>query len=173
MKTATQQRPATIARSLSDALLSTGPAADRAEKMKLYGWLIGSWTFDATVNRDDGTTYEGAGEIHFGWALEGRAIQDVWILPPIFYGTTLRIYDPVIDAWHILWNDPLRQYYSRQIGRAQGNDIVQLGENDAGDTLRWSFTEITPNSFRWTGERSRDGGRTWRLQADYRARRVS
>jgi len=161
-----------IANSFGAALRSAGPAADRTEKMRLYGWLIGSWAFDATVNRDDGAVYQGQGEIHFGWTLEGRAIQDVWILPPIFYGTTLRVYDPGIDAWHVLWNDPMRQYYSRQIGRAQGDDIVQLGTNDAGDTLRWSFINITPNSFRWTGERSGDGGRTWQLQADFLARRA-
>jgi len=160
-----------------DALHSDGPAPDRAEKMKLYGWLIGGWTMDATVYRDDSTRHQGSGKIHFGWVLEGRAIQDVWILPGVFYGTTLRVYDPTIDAWHILWSDPMRQVFTRQIGRAQGNDIVQHGKNDAGETLRWSFTEITPNGFRWTGERSRDNGKpeqikTWQLQAEFIARRV-
>jgi hypothetical protein len=53
------------------------------------------------------------------------------------------IYDPGIDAWHILWSDPLRQVYTRQIGRKRGKDIVQDGQDD-GDPLRWSFTEITP-----------------------------
>jgi hypothetical protein len=72
-----------------------------------------------------------------------------------------------------LWSDPLRQYYTRQIGRASGKDIVQDGKNDAGDAVRWSFTEITPKSFRWKSERSRDGGATWQLQADYLARRVA
>jgi len=90
-----------------------------------------------------------------------------------FYGTTLRVYDPNIDAWHILWSDPLRQFYTRQIGRAQGSDIVQLGKNDAGEAVRWSFTEITPASFRWLGERSRDDGKSWQLQAEFLARRAS
>jgi hypothetical protein len=154
------------------ALHSDGPARDRADKMQLYGWLIGRWTMDAVVHRDDGTRHNGPGEIHFGWVLEGRAIQDVWILPGVFYGTTLRVYDPAIDAWHILWSDPPRQIYARQIGRADGNDIVQHGKNDAGEAVRWSFTGITPDSFRWTGERSRDAGKTWQLQAEFQARRV-
>jgi hypothetical protein len=161
-----------IASSLRDALFSSGPAADRAEKMKLYGWLIGDWRMDAVVHSDDGTTHKGTGEIHVGWALEGRAIQDVWILPSVFYGTTLRVYDPQIDAWHILWNDPLRQYYTRQIGRAQGADIVQIGKNDSGDAVRWSFSEITSDSFRWRGEHSRDHGATWQLQAEFSVRRA-
>ena len=166
------------ARSFVGALHSDGPAADRAAKMQLYGRLVGSWTFDATVYPDDGNRHQGSGEIHFGWALEGRAIQDVWILPGVFYGTTLRVYDPGIDAWHILWSDPMRQFYARQIGRALGGDIVQLGSNDAGETLRWSFTNITPDSFRWTGERARGDGKTdavktFQLQADFHARRRS
>jgi hypothetical protein len=154
------------------ALTSDGPAPDRIPKMQLYGWLIGSWTMDAIVYRDDGTRHQGAGEIHFSWALEGRAIQDVWILPGVFYGTTLRVYDPGIDAWHILWSNPLRQFYARQIGRGRGDDIVQVGKNDADETVRWSFTNITPDSFRWIGERSHDEGKSWELQAEFFAQRV-
>jgi hypothetical protein len=155
------------------ALHSARPAADRAEKMDLYGWLIGRWEMDAVIHDDDGRKHTGRGQIHFGWVLEGRAIQDVWILPGFFYGTTLRVYDPGIDAWHIFWSDPLKQRYRRQVGRAQGNDIVQEGQDDIGAAVRWRFTEITPNSFHWLGERSPDGGASWQLQAEFFARRVS
>lgn len=153
-----------------NALHSARPAQDRA--MALYGWLIGDWVMDARRHLEGGTTTEGTGEIHFGWVLEGRAIQDVWVLPGVFYGTTLRVYDPALEAWHILWSDPLRQRYTRQLGRAQGPDIVQIGTSDAGETLRWRFTEITPDSFLWLGERSREDGQTWQLQAQIRAHRV-
>jgi hypothetical protein len=156
-----------------DVLRADRPAADRAERMSLYAWLIGSWTMDAVVHADDGTTHHGRGEVHAGWVLDGRALQDVWILPGVFHGTTLRVYDPDLDAWHILWSDPLRQYYARQIGRARDDGIVQEGTNDAGERTRWSFSEITPSSFRWRGERSRDGGATWQLQADFSLRRTA
>jgi hypothetical protein len=163
---------ASAAPSFIAALHSDRPAADRADKMGLYGWLIGRWEMDTVVYGDDGTRHAGRGEIHFGWVLEGRAIQDVWILPGFFHGTTLRVYDPNIDAWHILWSDPLKQVYRRQIGRARGSDIVQEGEDDTGAAVRWRFTEITPDSFRWLGERSRDRGANWQLQAEFLARRV-
>jgi hypothetical protein len=155
------------------ALCATGPAEDRAEKLSLYGWLIGSWQMQASVFSADGAKHTGHGEIHFAWALEGRALQDVWILPGVFYGTTLRVYDPELDAWHILWSDPLRQFYARQIGRARGRDIVQEGTDAAGTPIRWTFTDITSDSFRWTGERSDDGGKTYWLQAEFLATRVS
>jgi hypothetical protein len=159
--------------SFKDALHAAGPAADRAENLHLYGWLIGSWEMDAVVVKDDGSRHEGKGEIHFGWVLEGRAIQDVWILPGVFYGTTLRVYDPTLDAWHILWSDPLRQLYRRQIGRASDDGILQEGKDDAGLPVRWRFVEITDNSFKWLGERSPDGGRQWERQATFVARRVA
>jgi hypothetical protein len=164
------------------ALSSAGPASDRAEKMQLYGQFVGSWEMDVRAPNPAGAPFEGKGEIHFGWALEGRAIQDVWITPPRgrpeaaagpvqFYGTTLRVYDPALDAWHILWSDPLKQYYSRQLARAEGKDIVQLGE-DASGKVRWRFTEITPRSFHWIADRPEpDGG--WRLIVEFFVRRVS
>ena len=89
-----------------------------------------------------------------------------------WYGTTLRIYDPHLDAWHILWSDAATGFFSRQIGRARGRDIVQEGTADGGVATRWSFTEITPDAFRWTGERSPDGAAAWQLQADFHARRA-
>jgi hypothetical protein len=159
--------------SFTTALISDGPAIDRAEKMGLYGWLIGDWFMDCIVHKDDGTTQRGGGEIHFAWALDGRAIQDVWILPGVFYGTTLRIYDPALEAWHILWSDPLKQFYGRQLGRAQGCDIVQIGKAYDGARLRWTFTDITADSFRWLGEHSPDDSANWQLQAEFVARRIT
>jgi hypothetical protein len=156
--------------SFIEALHTDRPAPDRADKMGLYAWLVGRWEMDTAVYDDNDVKQTGRGEIHVGWVLEGRAIQDVWIIPGTFYGTTLRVYDPGLDAWHILWSDPVRQYYARQIGRARGNDIVQEGKNDTGAAIRWSFTEIALNSFRWRGERwSHD---RWQLQAEFFARRV-
>jgi len=96
-------------------------------------------------------------------------------LPPPyeFYGSTLRIYDPGLGAWHILWSDPMRQLYRRQLGRAEGPDIVQLGKDETGTLVRWSFRDRTPDSFRWLGEHSPDGGATWTLIAEFHARRES
>jgi hypothetical protein len=154
------------------ALIADHPAEDRADKLRLYAFLIGRWDMDGVIHRDDGTTHKDRGSIHAGWVLEGRALQDVWIFPGFFYGSTLRVYDPGVDAWHILWSDPLKQLYVRQLGRAHGPDIVQEGK--VGDSVftRWSFTEMTANSFHWRGARSTDGA-TWQLQAEFFARRAA
>ena len=165
------------------ALHAHAPATDRADKLALYGWLVGDWDSMVTAHSPNGS-YEAPGEIHAGWILEGRAIQDVWTIPranasnappfPVagnWFGTTLRSYDPTIDAWRIWWMDPATDRYLHQIGRGRGADIEQLGKSEDGAQFRWSFTEITAASFRWLGEISRDEGATWTLVVEVRARR--
>ena len=158
----------------------------RAPKLVLYSWIVGRWDMDVTTILEDGTTHRGRGEIHAGWVLQGRAIQDVWMIPRLrdrqpaieplpgagnWYGTTLRIYDPGLGAWRIQWSDPITQYYAQQIGRREGDDIVQLGEAPGGGTLRWRFTEIRADSFHWIGDTSADDGATWTLVVEILARR--
>jgi hypothetical protein len=171
---------------LASILLGDAPAKERADKLALYGWLIGSWDATVLAHASNGVHHEGQGEIHFSWALEGRAIQDVWMIPrlkdrasdtpdmPIvgnWYGTTLRVYDQNIDAWRIFWIDPATNSFRQQIGRRRGPDIVQEGTTDAGALSRWSFTEISPRAFRWLSETSYDDGKSWRLVVEVLARR--
>ena len=159
-----------------NALSSESPAAELTKDMELYSWLIGSWDLDTVHTLEDGTVEKSTGEVHFGWVLEGRAIQDVWIrpkrpAPSTMYGTTWRIYDPGTKDWHIIWADPLNQDYSRQIGRAQGGDIVQIGEDLRGVKARWRFTEITADSFHWIGEERSSDDEPWRKTYEHYARR--
>jgi hypothetical protein len=170
---------------LPDALASVGPAADRAEKMALYAWLVGRWELEVILRRPDGTTERKSGFVSAGWVLEGRAIQDVFAVPGLFYGSTLRVYDPDLDAWHCHWSDPLRQVYFQMIGRPHRGEIVNEGpepdrlaqvygmQGTAGRpaTVRWIFSDITDNSFRWRSERSMHG-EDWQLQREYHGRRV-
>jgi hypothetical protein len=48
---------------------------------------------------------------------------------------------------------------------------VQDGPDPRGGTMRWTFSEIEPNAFHWTAERSTDD-KTWRREVEIRARRV-
>ena len=172
--------------SFAEVLHAGGPDPQRASKLQLYAWLVGRWAMDVTTTPEDGSTHHGRGEIHAGWVLEGRAIQDVWMIPPLderkanipmlpgagnWYGTTLRVFDPAMDAWRILWTDPATNFFSQQIGRAQGSDIVQTGPDPRGGSMRWTFSEIETVSFHWTGERAADD-RQWRREVDIRARRL-
>jgi hypothetical protein len=166
-------------------LHADGPDDERAEALKLYGCFVGDWDTEVIAHGGDGKSHRAEGEIHFGWVLQGRAIQDVWMIPrladrpsapqfPIagnWCGTTLRVYDPTIEAWRIFWSDPTRNVFRQQIGRARGNDIVQEGTTETGELTRWSFTEITDNAFHWLGESKPANASDWRLVVEVKARR--
>ena len=155
------------------------------EDMDLYGFLIGSWELDVVGYPDDGNVICTTGEAHFAWVLEGRAVQDVFINPrrsdrgppsPKFanwFGTTIRIYDPSIQAWRINWFNPHDGIRAELIGRRRHNRIVQEGKFPDGTSIRWTFSDITENSCYWRGERLEPDGKTWRLQVEFRARRLS
>lgn len=158
-------------------LHADGPASGLEDGLGLYGWLVGSWHMDVVRRMPDGRTVGSDGEIHFGWVLGGTAIQDVWMTPartsgqtPQMFGTTLRVYDPGIDAWHIVWTDPVRQVHSRQTGRAVGDAIVQEGADAAGIRNRWTFRDIRADGFHWIGEHAPDG--EWSRTVEFFARRT-
>ncbi len=171
--------------SLIEVLHAPGPDEERELQLTLYSFLVGQWDLDITTVLEDGSRHWGQGEIHAGWILRGRGIQDVWMIPRLcdrkpgmdplpgagnWYGTTLRIYDPNIDAWRILWSDPANNIFTQQIGRAQGRDIVQEGPDPRGGYMRWMFSEIQQESFHWTAECSTDKN-SWRKEVDIHARR--
>jgi hypothetical protein len=165
-------------------LAAPGRSPTIPESMDVYGWLVGSW--DLAVLRYWGIDVSArglTGEVHFGWVLEGRAIQDVWIMPrrsertgneeptQNMYGTTFRMWDPGIQAWRITWKNPAGGHYEEQIGRRIGPDIVQVGARPNGTPTRWTFSEITPDSFRWLGQALEPDGKTWKLEGEFRATR--
>jgi len=166
------------------ALVANGRSPEIPEAADAYGWLIGSWDLECYDYFPDGSKRHTQGEVHFAWVLEGRAVQDIWIMPRRSqrppqgdtprntYGTTLRAWDPAIQAWRVMWINPASGHREELIGRWQGKDVVQVGERPNGTPIRWMFTEITPNSFHWTGEVLDVDGKTWKMEAEFRATRA-
>ena len=166
-------------------LPAAGRSSEIPESADAYGWLIGSWELDVVHYRAIDVSGRGIkGEAHFEWVLEGRAVQDVWIMPRRsertgsvdkkmnMCGTTLRVWDASIQAWRITWINPAGDHVEQQIGRRSGNDIVQLGVRPDGTSTRWTFTEITRGSFHWLGESLQTDGKTWTLEGEFRAKRM-
>lgn len=163
-------------------LIADAPA-DLAPAEDIYGPLVGSWDV-RVLDYAENKPHEYRGEWHFYRVLEGRAIQDVFIVPSRAqrtpetgrdynrYGTTIRYYDHAIRAWHITWFNPVRDVESRLTGRKVGDEIVQEGTDANGGLMRWCFRDLKPDSFRWTGEESRDQGKTWKLTAEFFATRA-
>jgi uncharacterized protein len=183
--TAHQEANMNSGKSILDVLVSNGPSGEIPQDSDIYGWLLGSWSVRVVDYSDDGSKKETAAEWHFARVLEGRAIQDVFIVPSRDqrsatlpkqgnrYGTSVRVYDSRIGAWHVTWINPVRGVENQLIGRKIGNEIIQEGRDEDGALMRWSFRDITPNSFRWTGEQSTDNGKTWQLGAEFFAVRIT
>jgi len=165
-------------------LSASGRSKEIPESADAYGWLVGSWELDVYDYQPDGTVRKSNGEVHFAWVLEGRAVQDVWIMPRLSdrkqdlgkagnrYGMTLRVWDPSIQAWRVTWINPVTGSRDELVGRKSGNNIVQIGTHSDGTPIRWIFSEVTPNSFRWTGEALQPDGETWKLEDEFRASRI-
>jgi hypothetical protein len=158
------------------ALAAHGPAPEYAAELHTFGQFVGSWELNCTEYEPDGTSRTLPGEWHFDWVLEGRAIQDVWILPSreqrarpgteaVEWGTAVRFYDPAIAAWRVSWSGPGRGRSYAFVARERGGAIVLEGDGDAGAQLRWRFSEITSDRFRWTNE-IRWPDEDWSLQQE-------
>jgi hypothetical protein len=169
----------TKAETFVDALVAVGPPADQKEKMGLYNDLLGAWDVDVIDYAPDGTSQKSKGEWLFSWVLEGRAIQDVYIVPSrairqadksakvTRYGTSIRAYDRAAAVWHVTWINPVTGAHNMLVGEKRGDKIYQEGKNPDGSLIRWIFSDITANSFHWRGETSTDGGKTWSLAAEF------
>jgi hypothetical protein len=166
---------------LIEALHVDGPAGPFAEQLKLYGRFVGSWDVTWAAIGADGRPVTARGELHSGWVLGGRAIQDVWMVPGrgvrgveqsglAFHGSAVRFFDSELGAWRCTWIDPVMGRVRRFIGREIDGDIVMLCTEDEPQ-LRWRFTDITRDAFTWRGEISHDGGATFMPDEEMRITR--
>jgi hypothetical protein len=160
------------------ALEATSPNPSLGDQAQVLGRLVGTWDVEYTDFAKDGKAIHRTGEFIVGWVMDGRAIQDLWIVNPSgkrkdreVY-TDLHYFDPKTRTWRATFVDPEHGSVARFTGGPVGNDRFVLETQDiSSEQTRWSFNEIRPDSFVWRDEASGDGGKTWRLQAEYQMKR--
>ena len=165
---------------MRDPICAAGPAPD-GDDLSLFGQFVGDWVFDM-VNHTPSGPQTATGEWSFRWVLEGRAIEDVWMVPtaaerergaPLAgFGATVRLYDPKSKAWRVSWNGVTAGVVYVFEARRIGDEIV-LERHDAEAIERWIFSGVTPDSFAWRAVSSKDGGASWELQQEFAVRRRS
>jgi len=160
------------------ALGAPGPHSSLGDQAKVFDRLVGTWDSEYDTYAADGSVSNGSGEVRFGWIIDGRAMQDIWIGYPRsgsgaerFIGTTLRFYDTKAAVWRVVWVAPTAGNVTTLQGGAVEDRIVLLGRGSDGSSLRWSFVDIRPETLTWRGEVSRDGGKSWRVNQEQRMRR--
>jgi hypothetical protein len=154
------------------------PHPSLGDHAKLFGGLVGTWDVEYTDYSTDGKATRRSGQMIFEWVMDGRAIQDLWIVDPSGARKDREVYadlhyfDAKSGAWHTVFVDPEHASVVRFTDEAVGEDRIVLDSHDLGDEeTRWSFNDIRPGSFGFRAEVSGDGGKTWRLQSDYRMKR--
>lgn len=162
-----------------NALGSPNPNPTLGEEVQTFDRLVGTWDGDFTFYRDDGTVFKKKGELFFGWIMDGRAIQDLWIGYPTTeqkertIGTTIRFFDTALKQCRIVFINPQFNYIVSMQGGRKGDRIVLHGVDSDGLPIRWTFSEISPDSFHWQEEKSHDGGKTWKIEEDHHMKRRS
>jgi hypothetical protein len=160
------------------ALQARGPHPTLGDQAKVFDRLVGTWDVEYTDFSKDGKVTHRSGEFIVGWVMDGRAIQDFWIVYPSgarkereVY-TDLRYYDPKSHTWPTTFIDVEHASVARFTGGAAGDDRIVLDTRDFDDTdTRWSINDFRPDSFVWREEESVDGGKTWRLTAEHHMKR--
>ena len=118
----------------------------------------------------------------FSWVLDGRVIQDVLAYADLGdvkkdvpglrrIGTSLRHYDPEKDTWRVVWLGATSGVLVLLTAGLAGDEIWVEGKEGESALLRWMFTEIALDRFRWMGLISEDGGQSWRKEQEMLARR--
>jgi hypothetical protein len=174
----TQSAPASDARrDMIKALAASTPHPSLGEEARVFDRLVGTWDCDYSFHLDDGSVRHSKGELLLGWILEGRAVQDIFVTYPKDgekdrrIGTTLRFFDTALKQWRIVFVGPQFNYLVTVQGRSEGDRIVLRGVDTDGAPIRWSFNDIKPDSFVWRGEKSRDGGKTWKMEEEHHMKR--
>jgi len=110
--------------SLIRYLRAAGPDPVLKEKLMLFGQFVGDW--DIVEDRyleSHGKWVQQRGAVRFDWILAGRAVQDVWSYideedeRTVPEGTSVRFYDPKMDAWRSVWMSPNQGAVVAFVGR--------------------------------------------------------
>lgn len=161
------------------ALQATGPHPSLGDHASVLGRLVGTWDVEYMDISKDGKAIYRSGELLVGWVMDGRAIEDLWIVYPSEAGkdrevyADVRYFDPKSGRWPAIFIDPQIASVATFTGGAEGDDRVVLDSQDlvAGQTRRWSFNDIRPDSLVFRDDASSDGGKTWTLKSEYHMKR--
>ncbi|MGJ8663725.1 MAG: hypothetical protein ACSHWU_08740 [Marinicella sp.] len=120
--------------------------------------LLGHWHIEDSSMNVEGQWQQGAGASwHFYPILNGHAVQDDWIAPPLNqpepeggrqFGTNIRIYNPNENRWEMAWASIKGQKVDTFNAIEADGKIIMTGDFN-GRPSRITFYDIQTNSFSW------------------------
>lgn len=160
-------------------LSAAGPNAALGAHASVLGRLVGTWDVQYMDISRSGAAIHRTGQLLVGWVMDGRAIEDLWIVDASGPGkdrevyADVRYFDPKSGTWPAVFIDPQDASVATFTGGAVGEDRIVLDSQDlvAGQIRRWSFDDIREDSLVFRDNASSDGGKTWKLKSEYHMQR--
>lgn len=151
-----------IANSFKNVLVSANINQDIPFEDDIFGQFIGNWNFDLKIYEPKGNIIELKGNWMFERTLEGRCIQDIWIVRLqgskknedefYEYGTSIRHYNPRTRKWKVTWIGPIQNQYFIFDVESKNNEIQLKLINHDNLKMKWIFYDIKEKSFQWRSE---------------------
>jgi len=158
---------------LAKVLQASQPEATLRQAAGAVDRLIGDWAVDYVDIAKDGKATRRTGRFVVRWVLDGRAVQDVWIVDPTgsrkereIY-TDVRYFDPKLRTWKAVFFDPEHDSTASFTGEIGGDGLIMHTPDLGAADSRWSFVDARADSMVFRDEASDDGGKSWRLRSEY------
>lgn len=142
-------------------LFATTRHSSIPESKDIFGKFIGKWSLDLTIINTNGTKLSYTGEWHFHRILQGRAIQDIWMVPGLTgqnhsefheYGTTIRTFNTNTNTWKAVWFGPIQNQLFVFDVEDKIDQIVLTQVNNPIWDMKWIFFDISSTTFKWKSE---------------------
>lgn len=144
------------------------------EKAREFDFWIGEWDVSLFTYQSDNSWKEWKkSKANIYNILDGKAILELWeeksenAPTETIIGYSLRYYDSELEKW-VLWlnwpgvNQSGSSSLTGNFRNGKGEFFSSRPLNDSTTlTSRYTFSDITPTSLRWSDSFSRDDGKTW------------
>ena len=130
--------PSKPALELSAAMAAASAHPSLVDQAQVFGRLLGTWDVEYMDILKNGKRLGRTGLFIVGWVMDGRAIQDLWIVDPSpghaereVY-TDVRYFDPKTVLWTSIFVDPEHASMARFSGGAVADGRIVLHTSDLG-----------------------------------------
>ncbi|CAN5607513.1 hypothetical protein BH11ARM2_BH11ARM2_19430 [soil metagenome] len=103
---------------------------------------------------------------------EGKVIEEDFHSQG-FNGRSWSVFNPKTKRWSQTWVDDSGAYMLFEGGKVADKVILSSTQGSPAKRQRMVFSKITPKSFTWEWEESRDGGKGWKLMWELKYERIS
>jgi len=145
-----------------------------------FDYLLGDWRFEAR-SADFGEFRGVWSAVRLATGAGAHVMDEYRVLgsngETVFVSSTLRVFDPFRNHWELVSVHETSGLRDVGTARKVGDEmhLEQVFGVASGQSATWRirYYDITPRTFSWRADRSRDGGSTWeRGHMELRATRI-